>query len=201
MTAIDQAGAILPFPLQNALTRPMRAAAGKAGKTDYLSLWAGQGGQLARREPAAQTMARLVRDLAKKTGRKVNFVMAGEDTELDKNVVDKIGDPLVHMVRNAIDHGLEATGEDRVAAGLVMTGGASRMEGAEELAEEIFHMPVRLATPTYVSGLSDVVNNAIHATGVGLLLYGNKADPAKNLVSSGGDSAFDRIRSWFRGEF
>ena len=91
--------------------------------------------------------------------------------------------------------------EDRVAAGLVMTGGASRMEGAEELAEEIFHMPVRLATPTHVSGLSDVVNNAIHATGVGLLLYGNKADPAKNLVTSGGDSAFDRIRSWFRGEF
>ena len=91
--------------------------------------------------------------------------------------------------------------EDRVAAGLVMTGGASRMEGAEELAEEIFHMPVRLATPTYVSGLSDVVNNAIHATGVGLLLYGNKADPAKNLVTSGGDTFFDRIRSWFRGEF
>ena len=91
--------------------------------------------------------------------------------------------------------------EDRVAAGLVMTGGASRMEGAEELAEEIFHMPVRLATPSYVSGLSEVVNNAIHATGVGLLLYGNKADPAKNLVSSGGDSVFDRVRSWFRGEF
>jgi cell division protein FtsA len=91
--------------------------------------------------------------------------------------------------------------EDRVAAGLVMTGGASRMEGAEELAEEIFHMPVRLATPSYVSGLSDVVNNAIHATGVGLLLYGSKADPAKNLVSSGGDSLFDRVRSWFRGEF
>ena len=91
--------------------------------------------------------------------------------------------------------------EDRVAAGLVMTGGASRMEGAEELAEEIFHMPVRLATPSGVSGLSDVVNNAIHATGVGLLLYGNKADPAKNLVDNGGESVFDRVRSWFRGEF
>jgi cell division protein FtsA len=91
--------------------------------------------------------------------------------------------------------------EDRVAAGLVMTGGASRMEGAEELAEEIFHMPVRLATPSGVSGLSDVVNNAIHATGVGLLLYGNKADPAKNLVDHGGESVFDRVRSWFRGEF
>jgi len=67
--------------------------------------------------PVFQKMARLVRDLAKKTNRKVEFVMSGEDTELDKNVVDKIGDPLVHMVRNAVDHGLEISAEDRVAAG------------------------------------------------------------------------------------
>ncbi len=67
--------------------------------------------------PVFQKMARLVRDLAKKTGRKVEFAMAGEDTELDKNVVDKIGDPLVHMVRNAVDHGLEPTNEERVTAG------------------------------------------------------------------------------------
>ena len=67
--------------------------------------------------PVFQKMARLVRDLAKKTNRKVEFVMAGEDTELDKNVVDKIGDPLVHMVRNAVDHGLEPTAAERRAAG------------------------------------------------------------------------------------
>jgi len=67
--------------------------------------------------PVFQKMARLVRDLAKKTGRKVEFVMSGEDTELDKNVVDKIGDPLVHMVRNAVDHGLETSAEERLAAG------------------------------------------------------------------------------------
>jgi len=76
------------------------------------------------------------------------------------------------------------------------------MEGAEELAEEIFHMPVRLATPQYVTGLSDVVNNAIHATGVGLLLYGNQAGHGRSLLPpDGGDTVFDRIRSWFRGEF
>jgi cell division protein FtsA len=92
--------------------------------------------------------------------------------------------------------------ESMVAAGLVMTGGASQLEGAEELAEELFHMPVRLAKPQYVSGLSDVVCNAIHATGVGLLLYGNQADPSRNpLTSMGGDSFFERVRSWFRGEF
>jgi cell division protein FtsA len=92
--------------------------------------------------------------------------------------------------------------ENLVAAGLVMSGGASRIEGAEELAEEIFHMPVRLATPQYVTGLSDVVNNAIHATGVGLLLYGNEAASGRGLLSTvGGDTFFDRVRSWFRGEF
>ena len=92
--------------------------------------------------------------------------------------------------------------ENMVAAGLVMTGGASKMEGAEELAEELFHMPVRLATPQYVTGLSEVVSNAIHATGVGLLLYGSRADSRRALMTGvGGDSIVDRVKSWFRGEF
>ena len=64
-----------------------------------------------------QKMARLVRDLSKKSGKKVDFVMDGEDTEIDKTVVDKIGDPLVHMIRNAVDHGIEDSKEDRVKAG------------------------------------------------------------------------------------
>ncbi|NUM52763.1 MAG: Hpt domain-containing protein [Candidatus Hydrogenedentes bacterium] len=67
-------------------------------------------------------MSRLVRDLAKKSGKFVEFVTEGEDTELDKTVVDKIGDPLVHMVRNAVDHGLEATPEERVGVGKTETG-------------------------------------------------------------------------------
>jgi two-component system chemotaxis sensor kinase CheA len=58
-----------------------------------------------------QKMARLVRDLAKKFGKDVEFVTDGEDTELDKNVVDLVSDPLMHMVRNAIDHGIESPAE------------------------------------------------------------------------------------------
>ena len=64
-----------------------------------------------------QKMARLVRDVAKKTGKEVSFTMQGEDTELDKTVVDRISDPLVHMIRNAVDHGLEDSGAERRAAG------------------------------------------------------------------------------------
>ena len=61
--------------------------------------------------------------------------------------------------------------EEQVATGIVLTGGSAKMEGAIELAEEVFHMPVRLGVPQYVTGLVDVVSNPIHATGVGLLLY------------------------------
>jgi nitronate monooxygenase len=62
MTAVEPPGepsGALPFPLQNALTRPLRGAAGKAGRAEFLSLWAGQGLRLARRQPAADLVARL----------------------------------------------------------------------------------------------------------------------------------------------
>ncbi len=52
-------------------------------------------------------MARLVRDVSRKAGKNVQLSISGEDTELDKNVIQQIGDPLVHMVRNAVDHGVE----------------------------------------------------------------------------------------------
>jgi len=61
-------------------------------------------------------MARLVRDVSRKVGKNVQLTISGEDTDLDKNVIQQIGDPLVHMVRNAVDHGIE-TPEVRRAAG------------------------------------------------------------------------------------
>ncbi len=63
-----------------------------------------------------QRMNRLVRDLGRKTGKQVELETFGADTELDRNVVEELADPLMHMVRNAIDHGLE-TPEERRAAG------------------------------------------------------------------------------------
>jgi two-component system chemotaxis sensor kinase CheA len=67
-------------------------------------------------KPTFQKMERLARDLARDCGKKAIFLVTGEDTELDRTVVEEIGDPLVHMVRNALDHGLE-TPADRVAHG------------------------------------------------------------------------------------
>jgi two-component system chemotaxis sensor kinase CheA len=65
---------------------------------------------------AFERFPRLVRDISRKLGKRVALVMAGEDTQADKDVIDLLGDPLIHMVRNSLDHGVETPAE-RVAAG------------------------------------------------------------------------------------
>jgi cell division protein FtsA len=94
--------------------------------------------------------------------------------------------------------------EELVVAGVVLTGGSARMEGAIELAEEVFHLPVRLGLPQQVQGLADVVRNPIYATGVGLLLYArDNLLPARRARSLGGNAktTFNRMRTWFQGNF
>ncbi|HEX2927858.1 MAG TPA: chemotaxis protein CheA [Ruminiclostridium sp.] len=61
-------------------------------------------------------MHRIVRDMCKKLSKKVDLVLIGEDTEVDKNIIEHISDPLMHLIRNSIDHGIE-TVEERIAAG------------------------------------------------------------------------------------
>lgn len=94
--------------------------------------------------------------------------------------------------------------EDLVAAGVVLTGGSSKMEGVIELAEEIFHMPVRLGVPQHVAGLVDVVRNPIYATGVGLLLFGSQRRHERggeSVSGSGKKGVFERMKFWFKGNF
>ncbi len=68
-----------------------------------------------------QKMSRLVWDTSKKIKKEIEFTMEGEDTELDRNLIDKLADPLMHMVRNALDHGVESP-EERLSAGKPRTG-------------------------------------------------------------------------------
>ena len=64
-----------------------------------------------------QKMNRIVRDMSKKLNRPAKLTLVGENTEVDKTIVDSIGDPIMHMIRNSMDHGIEETQEDRIAAG------------------------------------------------------------------------------------
>jgi two-component system chemotaxis sensor kinase CheA len=68
-----------------------------------------------------QKMSRMVRDLARKGGKSINMEISGEWTEMDRSMVEQIGDPLVHLIRNAVDHGMETT-DERQQAGKQMTG-------------------------------------------------------------------------------
>jgi len=62
-----------------------------------------------------QKTARLVRDLSRKAGKQVELELSGEETELDRNIVEELADPLMHMVRNSVDHGIESPAERRAA--------------------------------------------------------------------------------------
>ena len=64
-----------------------------------------------------QKMNRIVRDMSKKLGKRAKLTLIGENTEVDKTIVDSLGDPLMHIVRNSMDHGLEENEADRIAAG------------------------------------------------------------------------------------
>jgi len=72
-------------------------------------------------KPTFQKLARAVRDLTKKSGKDVDLIMSGEDTEVDRSIIEQIGDPLMHMIRNSVDHGIEST-EQRIAADKSATG-------------------------------------------------------------------------------
>lgn len=94
--------------------------------------------------------------------------------------------------------------DDLIPAGIVLTGGSSKMEGVVELAEEVFHTQVRLGEPTHVKGLLDVVRNPIHATGVGLLLYGKQYYEDQTNVQPqtvGLRDVFERMVGWFKKSF
>lgn len=124
---------------------------------------------------------------------------------LTRQTLAEVVEPRYEELITLIQAELRRSGfEDIIAAGIVMTGGSSKMEGVIELAEEIFHMPVRLGVPHSVSGLVDVVRNPIHATGVGLLLFGHQqrnTGSLEALSSNGMQGVWKRMKSWFQGNF
>ncbi|MDH3588003.1 MAG: cell division protein FtsA [Gammaproteobacteria bacterium] len=124
---------------------------------------------------------------------------------LARQTLAEIVEPRYEELYCLIQEELRRSGfEELIAAGYVLTGGTSKMEGAVELAEEVFHMPVRLGIPQYVTGLVDVVRNPIHATGVGLLLYGRENFSRRESAAplgSGLRDVWGRMRAWFQGNF
>lgn len=145
--------------------------------------------------------------LAKLTGAdemiKVPSVGDRAPRELSRQALAEVVEPRYEELFTLIQSELRRSGfEDLIPAGIVLTGGSSKMEGVIELAEEIFHMPVRLGTPQNVQGLKDIVNNPIYSTGVGLLLYGMKQQGVeKSFTAEAEEGLWTRIKSWMQKNF
>jgi len=128
-----------------------------------------------------------------------------EPRRLARQTLAEVVEPRYEELLSLVQAELRRSGlEEICAAGVVLTGGSAKMEGAIELAEEIFHMPVRLGYPQHISGLVDVVRNPIHSTGVGLLLFGNRQQSGLSsyqLDENSEAGIWSRMKSWFQGNF
>jgi cell division protein FtsA len=126
---------------------------------------------------------------------------------LSRQTLAEVVEPRIEELYGLVQAELRRSGfEDVLGSGIVLTGGSAKMEGMIDLAEEVFHMPVRLGVPQYVGGLKGVVQNPIYATGVGLVLYGARFEEGKSYVTHEGQSpgftaVLNRMKSWFQGNF
>ena len=125
--------------------------------------------------------------------------------DLSRQALAEVVEPRYDELFTLVQSELRRSGfEDLIPAGIVLTGGTSKMEGAMELAEEIFHMPVRVGFPQKVMGLTDIVRNPIYSTGVGLLHYGLKAQEEGGITGGRGPAQpgfLGRIKLWFQNNF
>jgi cell division protein FtsA len=161
-----------------------------------------------------RTSAREADQLKKKYGACMTSLVSPEDQieipsvggraprPMPRQVMAQILEPRVEEIFEMIKNELQRSGyQELVAAGIVLTGGSSLLDGMIELAEDIFDMPVRLGRPRGVGGLADVVSSPMYATGVGLILYGQRyRQNLKNTKSTKPNMfarAWKRMRSWF----
>ena len=124
---------------------------------------------------------------------------------LSRQNLAEVIEPRVEDLLVSIQAELRNSGfEELIGSGVVLTGGSSRIEGMVELAEEVFHLPVRQGLPNYEGGLCEVVRNPIYATGIGLVQFSHanrdrlarvtaKPNPIKSMPA--------RLKRWFRGSF
>ncbi len=123
---------------------------------------------------------------------------------LSRQTLAEVVEPRYEELFGLVQAELARSGfENLIAAGIVLTGGSSRMQGAVELAEEVFHMPVRLGFPQAASGAAAVSENPMYATAVGLLMFGyeNRELRQRPPMAPGQKSLLARMKSWFQGNF
>ena len=122
--------------------------------------------------------------------------------KLPRQILGEILEPRVEEIFTLIKREIFRAGLDKVVtSGVVLTGGSSLLEGVTDIAETVFDLPSRLGTPRGISGLTDVVNNPMYATGVGLVLYGSRIQPKKKFRirdTNIFNRVMTRMKRWFK---
>jgi cell division protein FtsA len=122
--------------------------------------------------------------------------------QLPRQILAEILEPRVEEIFQLVKREIERAGmKDEIAAGIVLTGGASLLDGITEIAESVFEVPVRLGMPHSISGLVDVVTNPMYSTGVGLVLYGAKDEGRKKFRIRDANifhRIINRMKVWFK---
>ena len=138
--------------------------------------------------------------------------MAGEDEVIEvpsvggrsprsvgKRMLGEIIEPRVEEIFDLVNQEIIRSGhENFVSAGIVLTGGTASLDGIVELAEQVFNLPVRVGSPSGITGLVDVVSSPMYATGVGLVCYGSKHISA-NEFQRGSENVFNKISFRMKG--
>ena len=125
-----------------------------------------------------------------------------EPRKLARTTLADVIEPRVEELFLLVQAELRRSGfEELLGTGIVLTGGSAKLTGMVDLAEEIFHMPVRLGVPKYVGALSDVVRNSSFSTAMGLLMFGHRHQsnhyPKRRFGVSPPSAIFGRMKQWF----
>jgi len=125
-----------------------------------------------------------------------------EPRKLPRQILGEILEPRMEEIFTLVQREIYRAGmENNINSGVVITGGTALLDGIIDVAESIFNLPTRLGRPAGISGLVDVVNNPMYATGVGLVLYGARMQPSKKFrirdknIFNG---ITGRMKKWFK---
>lgn len=123
---------------------------------------------------------------------------------LSRHTLAEVVEPRYQELYELIQQDVEKSDwDDQIAAGMVLTGGTGKMEGALELAEEVFQVPVRLGSPIGIKGLTEYTDDPAYATVIGLLHYGkdNLKESLKQEETQSMNGVFQQVKRWFKGNF
>jgi cell division protein FtsA len=133
---------------------------------------------------------------------KVPGIGGRDDRQITKELLASIVTPRVEEILMITNKAIKRSGFfDILAAGVVITGGTARLRGIDTLAEDIFHLPVKIGIPKQIGGLTDIVQDPIYATGVGLILYGFEKKNQVLIRKGRGVGVFDALKKRFEDWF